>query len=47
MVHGEQKNTFILELSPDDTEIYFKRPGGYELVLVKDEETGQWSRPPK
>ena len=41
------QNTFTLELAPDDTEIYFKRPGGYELVLVKDEETGQWSRPPK
>ena len=30
----------------DDTEIYFNRPeGGYELILVKDEETGQWLRP--
>ena len=36
-------NSFELELQPDDTEIYFNRTdGGYELVLVKDEETGQW-----
>ena len=42
------KNTFTLELSPEDTEIYFNRPGGgYELVLVKDEETGEWHRAEK
>ncbi len=41
-------NTFVLEVEPDDTEIYFNRPnGGYELVLVKDEETGEWLRPGK
>ena len=40
------KNTFTLELAPDDTEIYFYRAGGgYELVLVKGEETGQWLKP--
>ena len=39
-------NTFVLEVEPDDTEIYFNRPnGGYELVLVKDEETGEWLKP--
>lgn len=39
-------NSFVLELEADDTEIYFNRPnGGYELVLVKDEETGEWLRP--
>ena len=33
---------------PDDTEIYFNRPdGGYELVLVKEEATGEWIRPTK
>ena len=38
-------NTFVLELEADDTEIYFNRPnGGYELVLVKNEETGEWLR---
>ena len=38
-------NSFVLELESDDTEIYFNRPnGGYELVLVKDEETGEWLR---
>lgn len=32
-----------LELGKDDTEIYFKRSdGGYELILHKDEESGQW-----
>ena len=42
------KNTFTLELAPEDTEIYFNRPsGGYELVLVKDEETGEWHRAKK
>lgn len=41
-------NTFVLELEPDDTEIYFNRAdGGYELVLVKDEVTGQWLKPAK
>lgn len=40
------KQDFKLELDPDDTEIYFSRPEkGYELVLVKDEKTGQWHRP--
>lgn len=39
-------NSFTLELEKDDTEIYFNRPdGGYELVLVKDEKTGEWIRP--
>ena len=39
-------NSFVLELEPDDAEIYFNRPnGGYELVLVKDEATGEWIRP--
>lgn len=40
------KKTFTLELVPDDTEIYFNRAGGgYELVLVKNEETSEWIRP--
>ena len=40
------EHSFQLELTSDDTEIYFNRPeGGYELILVKDEETGQWLRP--
>ena len=39
-------NSFTLEIDSDDTEIYFNRPGGgYELVLVKDEENGEWIRP--
>ena len=40
------KNEFVLELGPDDTEIYFSRPGGgYELVLIKDPDTGEWVSP--
>ena len=39
-------NTFVLELEPDDAEIYFNRAnGGYELVLQKDADTGEWVRP--
>ena len=39
-------NAFVLELDPDDTEIYFNRPdNGYELVLIKEEATGEWIRP--
>ena len=41
-------NSFVLGIEEDDTEIYFNRPdGGYELVLVKNEETGEWNRPQK
>ena len=39
------KNSFILELDDDDTEIYFSRPnGGYELVLIKNVDNGKWER---
>jgi len=42
------KNTFELNLAPDDREIYFNRAdGGYELVLYKDDITGMWQRPIK
>lgn len=41
-------STFELEVDPDDTEIYFSRPnGGYELVLIKADNTGEWVRPNK
>ena len=41
-------NSIVLELGKDDTEIYFNRPdGGYELVLVKNVDTGEWVRPVK
>ena len=37
------KFEFTLELDEDDTEVYFNRTGGgYELVLQKNEETGEW-----
>ena len=40
------KNKFILKLDKDDNEIYFNRAnGGYELVLQKNKETGEWVRP--
>ena len=39
-------NSVMLEIAPDDKEIFFNREGGgYELVLVKNEETEQWVRP--
>lgn len=35
-----------LELSQEDTGIYFNRPDGeFELVLEKDAETGEWTKP--
>jgi len=41
-------NSFVLELAKEDTEIYFNRPNsGYELVLVKNVDTGEWERPVK
>ena len=45
IAHGSE-NEFVLQLSTDDTEIYFNRPDkGYELVLIKDENNDQWHRP--
>jgi len=42
------KFDYVLELDEDDTEIYFNRTdGGYELVLQKNIETGEWERPNK
>lgn len=42
------KNEFELALNESDTEIYFNRAGGgYELVLQKDVDTGNWIRPSK
>lgn len=42
------KFEYVLELDKDDTEIYFNRSGGgYELVLQKNQETGEWERPKK
>lgn len=38
------KSEFELELDENDTEIYIYRGDGYELVLQKDEETGEWAR---
>ena len=39
-------NEIEIELSRDNTEIYFNRPGGgYELVLMKDIATDEWIRP--
>lgn len=41
------KNEFVLEVNKDDSEIYFNRAGGgYELVLQKNTETGEWEKTP-
>lgn len=41
------KNEFVLEVNGDDSEIYFNRAGGgYELVLQKNTETGEWEKTP-
>lgn len=40
------KSEHTLILDKNDSEIYFNRAdGGYELVLQKDKETGEWVRP--
>ena len=39
------KNEFVLELEPEDTEIYlYHGDGGYELALKKDVISGEWYR---
>lgn len=41
------KNEFVLEVNENDSEIYFNRAdGGYELVLQKNTETGEWEKTP-
>jgi len=43
--HASQIN-HVLELSPEDSGIYFNRPDGeFELVLEKDPATGEWTQP--
>ena len=40
------KNEFELDLDKNDTEIYFNRSdGGFELVLQKNIDTGEWEKP--
>ena len=38
------KSEFELELDENDTEMYVYSGDGYELILQKDEETGEWVR---
>lgn len=39
------KSEFVLELSPEDTEIYvYHGEGGYDLALKKDATSGKWER---
>lgn len=39
------KSEFVLQLSPEDTEIYvYHGEKGYDLALEKNEETGEWHR---
>ena len=41
----DAKNEFVLELEPEDTEIYlYHGDGGYELALKKDVTSGEWYR---
>ena len=40
------KYEFELDLGKNDTEVYFNRSnGGYELVLQKNVDTGEWEKP--
>ena len=40
------KSSFVLEIAPDDTEIYFCQGNGrYKLILKKNEHTGKWKLP--
>lgn len=40
------RSEYTLPVDENDTEIYFNRGhNGYELVLQKDKETGEWVRP--
>ena len=39
------KQEFVLELAPEDTEIYvYHGDGGYELALKRDVTSGEWNR---
>lgn len=39
------KSEFVMPLAPDDTEIYvYHGNHGYDLILEKDTETGEWFR---
>jgi len=37
------KNSFVLELEPEDTKIYFQRQER-DIILIKDELTSQWEK---
>ncbi|MDD4677980.1 MAG: hypothetical protein PHN25_02120 [Tissierellia bacterium] len=39
------KNEFVILLNPECREIYFYHNDGFDLVLQKDQDTGEWVRP--
>lgn len=39
------KNEFVILLNPDCHEIYFYHNDGFNLVLQKNQATGEWDRP--
>lgn len=39
------KNEFVTLLNPDCHEIYFYHNDGFDLVLQKNQDTGEWVRP--
>jgi len=39
------KNEFVIVLNPECREIYFYHNDGFDLVLQKNQATGEWERP--
>lgn len=39
------KNEFVILLNPECREIYFYHNDGFDLVLQKNQDTGEWVRP--
>lgn len=39
------KNEFVILLNPECREIYFYHDDGFDLVLQKNQDTGEWGRP--
>lgn len=39
------KNEFVILLNPECREIYFYHIDGFDLVLQKNPDTGEWARP--
>lgn len=39
------KNEFVIPLNPQSNQIYFYHNDGFDLVLKKNQDTGEWVRP--